>query len=179
MTSPDQTQSAHEQPEELIAYLDGELNDAAAADVEETLARDPEVRQQVEKLTRAWDLLDLLPAARASSEFTEKTLSAIGTERKSSDNADTEFLPVQLGRRVRASGGRWAIRVVGLIGLLIVAGVGFNGSFRRDADPIDKLLTELPLIERLDQYQAVGDVEFLRHLASSGLFDEQSDSQSE
>jgi len=177
MTSSDQTQSAPKQPEELIAYLDGELNDAAAADVEERLARDPQVRQQVEKLIRAWDLLDLLPAARASSEFTERTLSAIGTRRKPTDNANTEFLPVDLGRRVRASGGRWAIRVVGLIGLLIAAAIGFNGSFRRNAEPIDELLTELPLIERLGEYQAVGDVEFLRHLASSGLFDEQSDSQ--
>jgi anti-sigma factor RsiW len=177
MTSSNQTQSAPNQPEELIAYLDGELNDAAAANVEERLARDPQVRQTVEKLTRAWDLLDLLPAARASSDFTERTLSAIGTQRKSADNADTKYLPVGPGRRVRASGGRWAIRVVGLIGLLIAAAVGFNGSFRRNAEPIDKLLTELPLIERLDQYQAVGDVEFLRHLASSGLFDEQSDSQ--
>lgn len=164
------------QPKDLIAYLDGELNDDDAAHVEEALAKDPDVRQEVEKMTRAWELLDLLPAAKASNEFTQKTLSAIAERPKikSPDEGETEYLP-QLGRRVRASGPRWAVRIVGLVGLLLVAVVGFNSTFRRNAQPIDELLTELPLIERLDQYQAAGNVEFLEELASSGLFNEQSE----
>lgn len=172
MTTP-----SSKQPEDLVAYLDGELNDAEAAGVEDALAEDPQVRQQIEKLTRTWELLDLLPAARASPEFTEKTLAVIGTQAKPAGEADTEFLSAGFGRRMRASSGRWTIRGAGLVGLLVAAAIGFNTASRRNAEPVDTLLTELPLIERLDQYQAAGRVEFLQQLASSGLFDEQSESE--
>ena len=163
-----------EQSEELVAYLDGELNDEAATQVEETLVKDADVRKDVEQMTRAYELLDLLPSARASEHFTEKTLSAITARPKlvNSPEAETEYLP-ELGRRVRVSSPRWVVRIVGLAGLLIVATIGFNRTSQRDAEPIVELLTEFPLIERLDQYQAAGDVEFLEQLASSGLFDEQ------
>lgn len=163
-----------EQSEELVAYLDGELNDEAATQIEETLAKDAAVRQDVEKMTRAYEMLDLLPSAKASNSFTEKTLSAITARPKLADDneAETEYLP-ELGRRVRASGPRWAVRIVGLVGLMIVATIGFNRTSQRDAQDIDVLLTELPLLERFDQYQAAGDVKFLEQLASSGLFDEQ------
>ena len=68
------------QQENLIAYLDGELTDEAAASVEKTLAEQVAARQEVEKLTRTWELLDLLPEGRASHGFTEKTLTAVRTK---------------------------------------------------------------------------------------------------
>ena len=49
---------------------------------------------------------------------------------------------------------------------------GFNGAFKQNSEPMDELLTELPLIQRLDEYQEIGDVEFLKSLSESGLFDE-------
>ena len=55
---------------------------------------------------------------------------------------------------------------------MFVATAGFNGAFKQSSKPIDELLTEFPVIQRLDEYQEIGDVEFLKTLSESGLFDE-------
>jgi len=160
------------QQENLIAYLDGELTDEAAASVEKTLAEQVAARQEVEKLTRTWELLDLLPEGRASDGFTEKTLTAVRTKLATLTQTQTEeeqndVIP---GRgRVRLLGiGR---RMLAFFVLLLVAAVGFNSTFPKGSEPIDELLIELPVVERLDEYQEVGDIEFLKVLEQSGMFD--------
>lgn len=160
------------QQENLIAYLDGELTDEAAASVEKTLAEEVFARQEVEKLTRTWELLELLPEGRASNGFTEKTLTAIQTRIKASpkaDEAETEddVIPGRARERVVRIGRR----TVGFFVLMFVAAVGFNSTFQKGAEPLDELLKELPLVERLDEYQEAGDTEFLKTLHESGLFD--------
>lgn len=161
------------QQENLIAYLDGELTDEAAANVEQTLAEEVFARQEVEKLTRTWELLDLLPESRASDGFTEKTLTAIRTKVAGStataevaDEKD-DVIPGRTRERVIRIGRRTA----GFFVLMFVAAVGFNSTFQKGAEPIDDLLRELPLVERLDEYQEAGDTEFLETLHESGLFD--------
>lgn len=160
------------QQENLIAYLDGELSDEAAASVEKTLAEEIGTRQEVERLTRAWELLDLLPEARASSDFTEKTLTAVRTRlalpaQSETDENDDDVIPGQGRERVH----RLVRRTAAFLLLLFVAAVGFNSTFRKDSEPIDELLIELPVVERLDEYREAGDVEFLKALEQSGLFD--------
>ena len=63
--------------EKLVAYLDGELPEGDARDVESSLASDPAMRAEVEKLNRAWELLDLLPRPNASGEFSSRTLTTL------------------------------------------------------------------------------------------------------
>ena len=63
--------------EKLVAYLDGELPEGDARDVESSLASDPAMRAEVEKLNRAWELLDLLPRPHASSDFSSRTLTTL------------------------------------------------------------------------------------------------------
>jgi anti-sigma factor RsiW len=60
--------------EELVAYLDGELDAAARQSVEERLARDAEYRSHLQSLQQAWDLLDELPRSSASESFTRTTV---------------------------------------------------------------------------------------------------------
>jgi anti-sigma factor RsiW len=160
------------QQENLIAYLDGELTDEAAASVEQTLAEEVFARQEVEKLTRTWELLDLLPERRASDGFAEKTLTAIQTKVAASskavdDDDQDDVIPGRTRERVIRVGRRAA----GFFVLMFIAAVGFNSTFQKGAEPIDELLKELPLVERLDEYQEAGDTEFLKTLHESGLFD--------
>src|SRR5262249_19607809 len=61
--------------DELTAYLDGELDDAAAAAVEQRLRDDPDLRREVETLKRTWELLDFLPQPEPSTDFAARTLS--------------------------------------------------------------------------------------------------------
>ena len=166
--------SSDKEKEELIAYLDGELPDESASLVEKSLVDDAAVRSDVEQLTKTFDLLDLLPPAKASDGFAEKTLTAIRTQQSVPHTKVTEkpspvekFQP-DVSRCAIACG----IRVVAFLGLMFAATAGFNGAFKQSSKPIDELLTEFPVIQRLDEYQEIGDVEFLKTLSESGLFDE-------
>lgn len=166
--------SSDKEKEELVAYLDGELPDEVASRVEKSLVDDASVRRDVEQLTKTFDLLDLLPTSQASDGFAEKTLTAIRAQAdapktESSDNQTTSAKPRSGYSQLAIV---WGIRAAGFLGLLFVATSGFNGAFMQNSEPIDELLTELPVIQRLDEYQEIGDVEFLKSLSESGLFDE-------
>ena len=163
--------SDSQQTENLVAYLDGELNDDAASRVEETLTEQPSVREEVEKLTRVWELLDLLPEPKASAKFTQRTLSAIQTQQAQTeaDEADTRPLATQPTVHWKTRGRKIALRFAAFLGLVFAGVLGFNGAFRRDTEAMDLLLRDLPVIERLDQYREVGSLEFLNELHDSGL----------
>jgi anti-sigma factor RsiW len=59
-----------QQRDDLTAYLDGELDDAATHEIEQVLAQSPVARNEVEMLTRTWEMLSLLPRAQAGEDFT-------------------------------------------------------------------------------------------------------------
>src|SRR5262245_64983731 len=61
--------------DELTAYLDGELDESAAAAVEEKLRDDPALRREAETLKRTWELLDFLPQPEPSTDFASRTMS--------------------------------------------------------------------------------------------------------
>lgn len=165
--------SSDKSKEDLVAYLDGELPDESASAVERTLVEDASVRRDVEQLSRSFDLLDLLPTSRASDGFAEKTLTAIRTQaRVASSETAEEDVPVGQPSDLPRTAIQWSLRAAAFLGLMFVATVGFNGAFRQNSEPIDELLSEFPLIQRLDEYQEIGDVKFLNQLSKSGLFDE-------
>ena len=165
------------QTEDLVAYLDGELNDDAASRVEETLTDQAPIRQEVEKLTRVWELLDLLPEPRASAKFTERTLSAIQTQRDQSevDEADTRPMATQQSHHWKTRARKIALRFGAFLGLILVGSAGFNSAFTRNTERMDQLLNDLPIIERLDQYREAGSLEFLEALNDSELLNGNAD----
>lgn len=166
--------SSGKEKEELVAYLDGELPDEVASRVEKSLVEDARVRRDVEQLTKTFDLLDLLPTSQASDGFAEKTLTAIRTQADTpkAESTDKEATSAKSRSDYSQRAIVWGIRAAAFLGLLFVATIGFNGAFKQNSEPMDELLTELPLIQRLDEYHEIGDVEFLKSLSESGLFDE-------
>ena len=144
--------------ERFVAYLDGELPEAATRELEQTLNSDPAARIEIEKLNRAWELLDLLPRPNLSEEFTSRTVTALQTE-------------IQLSDEVAAP-RKWIGRKTAVVaGLLLIAALGF-GIGRRSARPAaDPLLEDLPVIENLELLTEIGDVQFLRELQTKGGFD--------
>src|SRR4051812_15898914 len=66
-----------EQPsdrEELVAYLDGELEPEECRAIEERLANDDEYRQQLRDLDQAWEALDELPSTKTDESFARTTI---------------------------------------------------------------------------------------------------------
>src|SRR5262249_17230514 len=61
----------------LVAYLDGELDEASAQALEAKLNTDPRARAEAETLRRTWELLDYLPRAEVSTSFTHRTLERL------------------------------------------------------------------------------------------------------
>jgi anti-sigma factor RsiW len=146
--------------EQLVAYLDHELDDPSCRRIEQLLASDPKVREMLRQLERTWGSLDLLRRAEVDESFTHATLEMVAV-------AASEEL-VQQHREVRRRRGwRW---LVGSAGLLTAGIAGFFASPWLWPNPDEQLLRDLPVIENLDQYRQIDDIEFLRLLYHEGLF---------
>jgi len=152
-----------EQRSDLVAYLDGELAGAAVQEIEQTLAESPVARHEVEMLTRTWELLDTLPRAAASQEFIANTLTSI----QALDHR-TPLSEQQWYQRAR----RGVVVAGWVAGLAMASAVGFLITSRWIPDKSAALIRDFPVIRELDTYTEIDNVEFLRELQESGLFDE-------
>jgi len=159
--------------EKLVAYLDGEVSDQEAIEVEQSLSTDEDTRAHVDALERTWELLDKLPITKASEEFTDKTISTIRTIQQDAiateeQNKSGFGLTSKSRAQLRKAGiaGAW------LVGLACSIMAGYLITNQWLPDETDPLLKELSLIENLDTYSEVQSLEFLEELQKSGTFDE-------
>ncbi len=148
--------------EQLVAYLDGELDEPSSRRIEELLASDPAVREKLEQLDRAWDMLDELGQASVDHGFTDSTLEIVAVAAEEDVERHREELPRLRRRRWLVVGG----------GLLASSLAGFLAVALFWPDPNRQLIRDLPVLENLDQYSQIDDVEFLRVLQREGLFKE-------
>src|SRR4051794_35752255 len=65
--------------EDLVAYLDGELDDETTQRLETKLSQSAAARTEAEELKRSWGLLDYLPRPKASEDFTNQTMDKLAT----------------------------------------------------------------------------------------------------
>ena len=63
--------------DDLIAYLDGELDEVESRAVESRLADDEESRAKADEYQKTYDLLDYLPKPAPSPTFTTRTLTSL------------------------------------------------------------------------------------------------------
>ncbi|MBC8353878.1 MAG: hypothetical protein H8E66_17905 [Planctomycetes bacterium] len=146
--------------EEIIAYLDGELDVEAVRRFEARLADDAELCQQVKQHQRTWDLLDELPQADVGEGFTQTTVEmvaiSIGEQVEKASDRDSRHAKFNW-----LLGGSVAL-VASLAGYALVASIV--------SAPNRQLVEDLRVIENLDEYRVVEDIEFLRALEREGLF---------
>ncbi len=145
----------------LVAYLDGELDEESAQALEAKLNVDPQARAELEALKRTWGLLDYLPRAQPSAGFTHRTLQRVA--------------PLRTSKVVMAGGGRWRPWAVGLgwaAAVLLAGAGGFAGVslFGPKDDVPEDLVRDLRVIENKRLYERVDDIEFLRQLDHPDLF---------
>src|SRR5437763_16447618 len=74
---PDDAGPRGEPTEELVAYLDGELDPKAAEAMATKLSLDSKLRADADALQRAWDILDVLPRPQPSAAFATRTVSQV------------------------------------------------------------------------------------------------------
>jgi hypothetical protein len=157
-----------EQPdvtEELSAYLDGELTPSERSRIEQRLGQDAAYREELQRLERAWDLLDRLPRADVGEAFTRTTIEMVAV-------AASEDLATALAAEPKRRRRQWLVAA----GFLVAASAGGLVIGRTLwPDPNRKLLEDLPVIENFEQYHQADSVDFLRKLQTEKLFPEETD----
>jgi len=146
--------------EELVAYLDGELNVARRRDIERLLAEDPSIRQRLQSMEQAWETLDVLSASSVDESFTQSTVEMVAMA------AETDAQELAQNN-VRRRSTAWMTR---LSGIAAAVAIGFLGVRIFGDDPNDQLLRDLPVIENVDHYRHVESIEFLRRLHAEAMF---------
>ena len=151
--------------EKLVSYLDGELDAAESSQVEHALAQDAGVRRELKQLERCWELLDELPREEVDEDFTRTTVEMIAVQAERELAEEQAELPSKKRKAwLLAAGSFLAAAVAGFI----MVGVFSD----RDNK---KLLTDLPVVENLDQYRQVEDINFLRALSAKNLLPHETD----
>lgn len=154
-----------EERENLTAYLDGELDEKLAAEIEHKLTRSEVARRDVEIMSRTWDMLGMLPRASASGEFSRKTMAV-------AQQAEEPVL-LEKAQRLAVGGRRLALLAGWGVAICLAASVGYRITNKLIPDDSRLLVEDLPIIENLDNYREVGDIEFLRQLQTSRVFQEE------
>ena len=148
--------------EELTAYLDGELDADARAAVERRLSDDESFRVRMQRMEDAWAMLDALPRTEADMSFAQSTVEMVALAAKEDLQAASDS-----NRRRRWIGWTATVAAVALAAFL-----GFRLVDRVTSAENDQLVRDLPVIENVELYRHVDDIEFLRQLEAEGLFDE-------
>jgi anti-sigma factor RsiW len=149
--------------DQLVAYLDGELDTAQTAAVEEQLRKDPALRQQVEKLDRTWSMLDALEPVGASEGFSQQTMATVVATSAQPDQAEPGLTSQLLAAAATRQTAVWF--AVGILGTCIGLGIqllrGPSDDYQRSA----RLLNDLEMLERYPLYISIPNVSALQKLA--------------
>ena len=171
--SPDDEDLPEAGTEELVAYLDGELDPQAADAMASRLSLDPELRK-ADAYQRTWDILDVLPRPEPSSSFTTRTLSQAIPHLSIQQIVPQSAATVQTMTafpRARFGMGFWVASLL----TILVAGVGGYFAHRLYAPApkavaADPSLEDVPLMKNLRLYRNVDDMDYLKRLDSPDMF---------
>ncbi|CAN5372868.1 hypothetical protein BH11PLA2_BH11PLA2_33610 [soil metagenome] len=170
--------------EDLVAYLDGELDAEASQGVESELAHDVEARTKAEAYRKTYDLLDYLPKPEPSPTFASRTLTKIDPVPAAGilppavstgatfnfNNASSHSVPMAVSTPAHRG---WTL-ALWTLAALFAAGVGYFGHLlaRPHLENRGSVQTsqQVRLLEHLPLYNGVDDLSFLQKLEEADLF---------
>lgn len=138
----------------LVAYLDGELDDAARASLETKLSANEALRSRLTQLRSAWDLLDELPITRPDPNFAQSTIEMVAMS--------AAQLNGTVGLRSRV--GRWWLAAWLAMPLMMLLGYMFVRGWYRYEERL--AIGEVHLLADWDTLKAVGSSEWLEKLTN-------------
>lgn len=188
------TEANDEQREnELVAYLDGELDERTAHDLEQKLQADAALRREADGLKRTWELLDFLPQPEPTPTFTSRTLDKLTVLRPTTSSHAAPILtstplpvaesPTRTAVRVGPAPNAWKKWVVVAVAALVLFAVGYwapSALSRREPKPLrpgqaeEMMAKDLRLLDNLSLYQYGDDLAFLFSLDHPDLFGDDS-----
>jgi len=145
---------------ELTAYLDGELTEEEATLVEEKLASDESLQEELHGLQGVWDALDMLPQVSADEHFAQTTIemvtAQVAEEVEAKKSAAASTMPWWIGAAVLCA--------------LICFSIGYFAVLTVASRENQQLAEDLPMLERVDEYEQIENIELLELLNERGLF---------
>jgi len=174
---PDQEEDP--QPNELIAYLDGELSEHDHEDMERRLGADPALRREADELKRAWELLDFLPQAEPSPAFASRTLERLSVSRPTEAGKRRAAVAPPTNTPIESPRNAWLRRAMIIGAALAVFGVGYlvPGIFFKRTPPEltqsemeEQMARDLRVIDHLNLYQHGDELGFVVGLDQPDLF---------
>jgi hypothetical protein len=161
MTSPNEREKDGEAiDEQLVAYLDGELDAEARRLIEQRLVEDAAARSRLGDFQRAWDLLDELPSIQTDQSFTQTTVELVAT--KAAEEAESQQ------NRLRLQGRRGLWIGLAVLGAAVVAGYFMIAAVVASSQ--NRFLRDLAVAENMDLYRHAESIDFLKQLDREGLF---------
>ena len=151
--------------EELVAYLDGELSRDNASRVEDALSENAEYRLRLKQLQQAWDLMDDLPQSTMDESFIKSTVELVVV------SAESEVMAT-VNRWKTWRIGIWAVSLAAVLVMVWGGSALVNSLGGRDNQ---QLLNDLPLVQEIDVYDPIDNMDFLKELDASGVFSEELD----
>jgi len=145
---------------QLVAYLDGELDSEGSRQVEEQLAHDANLRDELQRLQRTWDLLDELPRADVGTDFTQTTVEVVAL------SAEQELVDT----KTAAQRGRTLVWAIAGAGVLLIGAASYFAVAAYLQRPTTQLARDYPIIQDIDLYTIADSVEFLHQLDDESLF---------
>ncbi|QEG38989.1 anti-sigma factor family protein [Roseimaritima ulvae] len=141
--------------EQLVAYLDGELEPDERAQLEQRLVEESQLRQRLKELQSGWQLLDELPQATVDERFTQTTLEMVAAD-----------VTAPAHRRTRPS--RRLLRgLTVLLCTVLLAVVGALGVYASRQLALRRQLEDLPVVEHLDAYLVADDLAWLTEVSQN------------
>jgi anti-sigma factor RsiW len=167
---------------ELVAYLDGELDEQTARGVEQRAQNDRALRIELEELKKTWELLDFLPQPDPSPNFTGRTLDKLAVARPSQAvpvatvSPATSAVSVVFPVPPRPAWWRyagWTAAALALFGFCYWAAGPLAQRTPKPPDPIaveQRMAGDLRVLDNLNLYQYADDLNFLFGLDQPDLF---------
>ncbi len=181
--------------EQLVAYLDGELEPGETRQLEQRLAQDPQLRRELWLLQKTYEMLDCLPEPEPSPDFATRTLERLPVRPKGNVNTPDPSRPAPFGQtpplpstsfpllvsrpRLRPWNdllwpAAWLL-LVGLAGIAVgyyLAAMLWPPNRTPTAEIGELPITEHRLIELLPLYAAVDNFWMIQQLAGPEYFGE-------
>jgi hypothetical protein len=148
---------------DLVAFLDGELDDDDSQNLETKISSSVSARREIEALEKTWSMLDWLPRLDAPADFAGQTVSRIHSQQLRSERIEGRV------KQVAGVTGKTLAWALCAAAALVVGFVGMRYAW---PDPTRELIGDLEIAQNLEMYRAVPDVKFLDDLSLLRFFED-------
>ena len=174
------TQQQQDADTELLsAYLDQEISPEDRADLERRLTGDSELRAELRRLRRAWELLDDLPpmlsGEYSQAKFSESTMTLVRSKLTPSDESSSastqQFVPLKPLAKSRANWFPWLTIPAALLAAIALGLWHRNAVYQNQLQQIETAanLSILRVFSDPTVAQSLADFPFFAELAQTDI----------